>query len=186
MNSQWIIIGVIFLFAMVLIPGRSKGANPYNKGKGTGSGTDLDSLSFLGNSAMPRGMRNNNPGNIEKSSSQWKGKVPPDKNTDDRFEQFTAYVWGVRAMIRLIRDTYMITNGLQTIEEIITKYAPGHENDTFSYIQAVSNQSGYLAGEHLTPGYDELIKIIPAMAYHENGRDAISDEMFQRAWELSI
>jgi len=35
-----------------------------------------------------RGLRNNNPGNLEKRSTPWQGKVPHSQNTDGRFEQF--------------------------------------------------------------------------------------------------
>ncbi|MCA9329527.1 hypothetical protein KDA11_02695, partial [Candidatus Saccharibacteria bacterium] len=34
----------------------------------------------------PRGIRNNNPGNIRISNNQWRGKIPVSQNTDGSFE----------------------------------------------------------------------------------------------------
>jgi len=65
--------------------------------------------------ALPRGIRNNNPGNIRFTSVPWRGKVAWPDNTDidcttgqivKAFEQFTSPLYGVRAMIKQIM-TYM-------------------------------------------------------------------------------
>jgi hypothetical protein len=34
---------------------------------------------------IPRGIRNNNPGNIKKNSVDWNGLVPEDEQTDNTF-----------------------------------------------------------------------------------------------------
>ena len=36
--------------------------------------------SYLNNSALPRGLRNNNPGNLVQTSIAWLGKVPLSQN----------------------------------------------------------------------------------------------------------
>ena len=49
---------------------------------------------------VPRGIRNNTPGSIEKNpANAWEGRVPLVHNTDVRFEQVATYAYGVRALI---------------------------------------------------------------------------------------
>ena len=101
----------------------------------------------MGNSKLPRGLRNNNPGNIEKSGSSWKGKVPHDRNTDGRFEQFEEFegkhgmVWGVRALTKL-GWSYLKQNPNHTIKTFFEKYAPSFENDTNAYANYVAKKVG--------------------------------------------
>ena len=45
----------------------------------------------------PRGIRNNNPGNIE-CGSPWQGLRTQKERTDNRFAQFTDPVFGIRAL----------------------------------------------------------------------------------------
>src|SRR5580765_8407530 len=67
---------------------------------------------------IPRGIRNNNPGNIDyNANNDWVGKVPKEKNTDSRFEQFTDYKYGVRALIMLLR-TYIKQKNLDTVTKV--------------------------------------------------------------------
>lgn len=121
--------------------------------------------SFAGDMSKPRGIRNNNPGNIKISSSAWRGKVPLHLNTDGVFEQFEGWVWGVRAMWKLISN--YIEQGNNTIRKVISKYAPASENATGQYIAYVSNYSRVGADENLS-GRD-LYPVIDAMARLENG-----------------
>src|SRR5262245_28843201 len=73
--------------------------------------------------SQPRGIRNNNPGNIRlNKNNDWTGKVPADKNTDGSFEQFTDYKYGVRALIILLRN--YINGGKNTITKVFESFAP--------------------------------------------------------------
>lgn len=89
-----------------------------------------------------RGIRNNNPGNIRRGSS-WKGLVQslPEPFTgrpiiDKEFCQFSSVVYGVRALIVVLR-TYTYIHRLITISQIIHRYAPLSENNTYLYIANV-------------------------------------------------
>lgn len=141
-------------------------------------------LSYLGQSSLPRGLRNNNPGNLKISSSNWQGKIPESQNTDGVFEQFKTFAYGVRAMIKLIRDTYMTKWNLRTIRQIVSKYAPTSENDTGSYVYSVSAKTGFGPDQQLGTDKETLRRLVQAMAYHENGRMAIDDEFFNLAWSM--
>ena len=86
-----------------------------------------------------RGLRNNNPGNLEKSSTiSWDGQVSelPGIPDEPRFCQFSNVDYGIRAIFRILK-TYREKYGLDTIEGIINRYAPPGENDTNAYINAV-------------------------------------------------
>lgn len=50
--------------------------------------------------SLPRGLRNNNPGNIRTTKDKWQGLR--EKQTDKDFFQFTEMKWGYRALIRTL------------------------------------------------------------------------------------
>ena len=87
-----------------------------------------------------RGIRNNNPGNIRKDGSVWRGEVAgPDKN----FKTFETMAWGIRAIYHLLNN-YCLLYGCDTIEKMIRRWAPPEDgNDTESYISTVSNLSAH-------------------------------------------
>ena len=82
----------------------------------------------------PRGLRNNNPGNIRKTTDKWEGLRTV--QTDPDFFQFETMAYGFRALFKLLIN-YRKKYGCQTIAEIIERYAPRNENDTNSYILTV-------------------------------------------------
>lgn len=89
-----------------------------------------------------RGIRNNNPANIRRGSC-WKGLVKslPEPFTgrsicDKEFCQFSSVEYGVRALIVVLR-TYTYKHRLYTISQIIHRYAPLSENNTYLYIANV-------------------------------------------------
>lgn len=123
--------------------------------------------SFLGQTKLNKGIRNNNPGNLVKTGIVWQGKIPHSKNTDPRFEQFTTIEYGIRAMLRdIVND---INKGNNTITKLIHQYAPSFENDTLSYINDVSKGLG-IAPDDKIRSVDNvfLLKIAKAVIKKEN------------------
>jgi hypothetical protein len=115
--------------------------------------------------SLPRGLRNNNPGNIRKSSTVWIGQV---SGTDPDFVTFESIEWGYRAIFVLLRN--YISKGYDTISKIINRYAPSNENDTTAYINRVAALSNI--DKDTVIGRDDgesLIKIVAAISWHENG-----------------
>ncbi len=113
----------------------------------------------------PRGIRNNNPGNIRwDNRTDWKGMIGVD---DKNFVIFSHMIWGIRAMNRVL-DSYA-RRGLVTIETIIPTWAPATENDTDSYVRSVVMQTGLNADRPI--GTHERPALISAIIRHENGRD---------------
>lgn len=80
-----------------------------------------------------RGMRNNNPANIMRGSS-WKGLLP--FQSDKRFCQFNSMDYGIRAFFVLMR-TYHYKYKLNKIGQILYRFAPLCENNTYAYIATV-------------------------------------------------
>lgn len=89
---------------------------------------------------VPRNVRNNNPGNIERNSIQWAG-LDPNPSGEPRFCVFVTPMMGFRALAVLLR-TYKSAHGCDTIDKIITRFAPPVENVTDAYIAAVALGTG--------------------------------------------
>jgi hypothetical protein len=126
----------------------------------------------------PRGIKNNNPGNLVLTTIAWKGKVPNAQNTDGKFEQFTQPLWGLRAMFMDVRGD-IEKDGMNTVRKLITEYAPKHENNTAAYIDFVSKKIGLGADTKIMPtNYFGLLKAIIQM---ENGKQPYSDALILEA-----
>lgn len=125
-----------------------------------------------------RGIRNNNPGNIRRTSDAWQGLR--DVQTDDAFFQFTTAEWGLRALMKLIRNYYVRYN-LNTVREIISRWAPSSENNTAAYVDHVAARIGFGPDEYI-PAIDAvLIPIAKAITRHENGIDPYSHDTYETA-----
>lgn len=120
-----------------------------------------------------RGVRNNNPGNIEKSRDRWKGLAA--NQSDSRFFTFTAPEWGIRAMARILQN-YQKKYGLDTIQDIIDRWAPPVENNTSAYVRAVAQDTGFGKDEKLDlKRHDHLFPLVKAIIEHENGYTPYTD-----------
>lgn len=131
----------------------------------------------------PRGLRNNNPGNIRKNDTVYEGEVLPSKDKD--FKQFKTMAYGYRAMFVLLY-TYQRRYGLDNISMMISRYAPSSENHTSRYIDAVSEWSGVSPlGRITTTNGDVMVPIVAAMSRVENGTEAVMADV-QAGWRLFI
>lgn len=121
-------------------------------------------------SDLPRGIRNNNPGNIRHGES-WQGLANDQPDPD--FATFMAPEWGLRAVMRLLIN-YHRKHNVRTVGGIISRWAPPNENDTVGYINAVSKALGVQGDTPINwwdGGTDDtLIALTKAIARHENGR----------------
>lgn len=129
----------------------------------------------------PRGLRNNNPGNIVRTKDAWKG-MSADQSADNRFVVFDAPVWGLRALARILRG--YIAGGNTSIAQIISKWAPTNENNTQAYINAVSASMGI--SPFADVGLDDysMSKLMAAIVQHENGQQPFDSNTFYQAIQL--
>jgi len=115
---------------------------------------------------MTRGIRNNNPGNIRKSNIAWLGKIP---GNDPDFETFDTPEHGIRALAVNLK-TYQEKYGLNTIYDIISRWAPPSENDTAAYMESVARSTGIPVNEVISLSNPvTLTKFVNAIIHHENG-----------------
>lgn len=115
-----------------------------------------------------RGERNNNPGNIVRTSIAWQGKV---HGTDNVFETFDSPQNGVRALSRTLLN-YQRQSGLSTVRGIVTRWAPPSENDTESYIRNVAARLNVAPDAILNlENADTLAALTAAIIQQENGRN---------------
>lgn len=116
-----------------------------------------------------RGERNNNPGNIERNTIRWQG-MSDDQSGDKRFIVFDTPEMGIRALAKLLLN-YQNIHDLNTITQIINRWAPSNENDTSAYVNAVANEVGVKPDDKINLNDPEtLSKLVTAIIRHENGR----------------
>ncbi|MDX7991690.1 structural protein [Xenorhabdus littoralis] len=130
---------------------------------------------------MTRGIRNNNPGNI-RHRDKWQGLS--DTQTDKSFCQFIAPEWGIRAMLKILRN-YERKYGDNTIRQFISRWAPPNENDTEGYIAYVCKSVG-IANSTVVDVNNAVImtRLVKAIIRMENGQQPYSDAVIARAFEL--
>jgi len=128
----------------------------------------------------PRGIRNNNPGNIRKSTTKWQGEIA---GTDPAFERFSAPVWGIRALAVILLN-YERQHGLHTIRDIVTRWAPPDENDTDAYVRFVSARSGIDPDTKIKVP-DHLESLLPAFIAQENGQQPYATDLIAHACQLA-
>lgn len=133
--------------------------------------------------AVPRGIRNRNPGNIRKSRDRWKGLAS--LQSDPAFFVFETPLWGIRAMAVILRN-YQRRHGLKSLAQIIGRWAPAAENDTAGYVAAVSKAIGVepRAPVDLRDGAT-LRPLIAAIVRHENGLQPYDLETIDLAIDLA-
>lgn len=148
----------------------------------------LVSLVFVGLVALlipkslqsPRGIRNNNPGNIRwDGSTQWIGMTGQD---DKGFVIFDTPEHGIRAMNRVL-NTYSQYYGLNTISGIIERWAPTSENNTVSYVMAVEASTQIPKDQML--GKSDRSTLIAAIIKHENGMQPYPEDTINRGIALA-
>ena len=151
-------------------------------------------------STTPRGIRNNNPGNIERNpANKWQGRMPrermtPEQRKETRFEVFASPAWGIRALAAVLIN-YFDRHGLDTISKIMDRWAPPIENDTAAYARAVAREtciSQAVQAACVAPGdfvnlheYRRLRPIVEAIIRHENGDQPYPDEVIEEGLRLA-
>ena len=128
----------------------------------------------------PRGLRNNNPGNIRRNSDVFQGE----KTSSDReFKQFKSMAYGYRAIFKILSNYYR-NYKLDTIRKMISRWAPENENNTGAYIKAVSDYAGIPADDPVNiTDREQMIRIVAGMSKVENGREADMSDVIA-GWNL--
>ena len=119
------------------------------------------------NDHFPRGIRNHNPGNIRLSKIRWQGQKPQQFDSD--FIEFESAVMGLRALMKTLL-TYFRRHQLDTVQAIINRWAPPHENATDHYAGHVSKRLEVTRTTRLNlEDESTLMGLAKAIVMHENG-----------------
>lgn len=144
-------------------------AAQYNAAGGSGVMTSAQGA----DPTAPRGVRNNNPGNVMKGGDNWQGEV---QGNDPRYATFASPEAGIRAMGKTLL-TYQDKHGLNSVEAIIARWAPATENNTVAYAATVAKEMGVKPGAALNlHDSDTLAKLTRAMIRVENGTQPYTDQ----------
>ena len=93
--------------------------------------------------------------------------------------------YGYRAMFMLL-GSYQRRHKLNTLREMLMRYAPPTENMTSGYISFVAERTGIDADAHLdTRSERDMLPIVAAMSEIENGVAANFQEVAE-GWQLYI
>lgn len=131
----------------------------------------------------PRGIRNNNPGNIRRNGDPWQGLA--ERQGDVEFFTFKTPIYGIRALARTL-ITYQDKHDLRSIRQIISRWAPPVENNTNAYVRAVVAQTGFDADQTLDMHrFDHLLPLTKAIIQHENGQQPYSDTQLTKGLVLA-
>ncbi|MGI3041032.1 hypothetical protein ACRTDM_04690 [Shewanella algae] len=126
------------------------------------------------NMIQPKGIRNNNPLNIE-AGQPWNGAT----GNDGRFAIFETAWYGIRAAGRLLK-TYRDRYGLNTVREIVNRWAPPSDNNpTDNYVSFVAKGAGVSAGQPL--GAADYPRVVAAMIKFENGFNPYEQSLINSA-----
>lgn len=108
-----------------------------------------------------RADRNNNPGNIKDGAfaRSQRGYI----GSDGTFAKFASAADGINAQLNLLRNYY--SRGVDTVAEIVSKWAPPGENNTAAYINKVAKMLGVNPTAHL--GVSALPDLARVMAQVE-------------------
>lgn len=130
-----------------------------------------------------RGIRNNNPGNLEFSKTNpWVGQT----GDDGRFAKFETPEHGIRALGRNLLSYQR--QGIDTVSDIINRWAPPSDNNnTDAYIKAVCDQLGVSADQQLDASNPDTLKALcAAIIHHENGSQPYSDQQMASGVSAAI
>lgn len=124
-----------------------------------------------------RGIRNNNPLNLRRTGTPWKGEKT--LVTDKEFEEFDSMMWGLRAGLRNMRTK--MTQGYNTLGSLITVWSPPTENNTENYISLVASATGLQSGDTLEFEKDFMFPVVREMVRIESGL-ILTPELYEEAW----
>lgn len=139
-------------------------------------------ISYLDKPGAPRGIRNNNPGNLRASGANWRGAIGQDQ---DGFVRFKDYAHGVRAAIKVLQ-TYYNRHNIRTWQGVADRWAPASDgNNPAQYAAFLAHSTGS-STFNLSP--DTLFKAIRAIVTIENGNQyayTITPDIFRRALQMT-
>lgn len=162
-----------------LFSGDSDGETPEESDAPESS--DSGSAPAASNSSLPRGVRNNNPGNLNYVGQDG---ATLESGSNARFAKFSSMEEGVAALAKQLQR--YASRGINSIRAIVNKYAPaGDGNNTAAYMQALSRAMGVGVDSQLNLGdTSQLTALVKGITSHENGAGYVSDDQIRAGVRL--
>jgi len=178
--------------------GRLLNANPAHSGwdapNNDTDGIAPNSSPNLGvGEGAPRGIRNNNPGNLVRDDTPWDGLRPASEQMDTKFHQFIEMKWGIRAMAKNL-ISYKKKHGVSTLLELSDRWAPSEDRNNpdrhaANILQATNGQIASVTASIDLDDPETLHKVCYGIMVAENGRKAvdlyIGDDLIRLAIEMA-
>lgn len=149
-------------------------------GGGSSDGFDPYTTGDIASAHPERGLRNNNPGNIE-----YAGQRNATRESKGRFAKFNTPFDGVAGMShQLMRYFTGKTTGqeLTTVRQIISTWAPPEENNTKAYIDWISRQLGVGPDDSINLRDPNVMQTLMAgiTKMENNGKQPYSQDLMRR------
>lgn len=129
------------------------------------------------------GYKGCNPLNVRASSDKWKGSIG---SSDNGYVIFSTPMDGIRAAATVIKN-YGTKYGINTVRDIVSRYAPASENPADDYIANVCKGTGYDPDEKLdTKNPEVLKKLVTAMMKQEIGDVPYSEETINEGVQRAL
>ena len=167
-----------------------RGSGGLDAGSSTDQNRTEGEVMPINYSKAPRGIRNNNPGNVERTQP-WQGMASPEEmhpsqQKETRFAVFKTPEFGIRAMGKVLQ-TYSNKHGLNTVEGIINRWAPPSENNTSAYSNAVAKALGVEPNATIDVSNPKVLStLLRAIIRHENGEQPYSTEQITAGVNLAL
>ncbi|PXW42174.1 hypothetical protein DET57_114166 [Klebsiella oxytoca] len=127
--------------------------------------------------SKPRGIRNNNPGNLNFAGQAGATK---EGGGNGRFAVFGTMADGIAALYRQLQLYFK--RGINTISDIVKKYAPASDgNNEGAYISQLTKATGKGANEKLdSSDMGTIFSLMRGIINHENGAGHVADDEIMR------
>ena len=144
---------------------------------------------------VTRGIRNNNPGNI-KIGAPWEGLMPREMMNAHQLAEkvfcvFLTAPYGIRPIARVLityQDKRRAADGsrIDTVREIIERWAPTVENNTDSYVAHLRHLLDVDEGEKIdVKNWATMWGLVTGIITHENGCQPYTDAQIEQGLILA-
>ena len=146
---------------------------------------------------IARGVRNKNPGCIDFHAAAfardpWVGEIGLEVHPNARFTTFENSVFGIRAIAKTLLTYYRRRHAadgspIDTVQEVIERWAPSTENQTDAYAAVVRQALGVDVGESIDiSDPDILATLVRSIIKHENGEQPYGNATIALGVQLAL
>jgi len=146
---------------------------------------------------IARGIRNRNPGNLDFNPAAfvrdpWVGELGLEQHPNPRFTTFDTARHGIRALCKILLTYHRhrrAADGSQidTVQEIVDRWAPPIENDTDAYAAQVRDALDVERDQVINPeDPTTLMRLAAAIIRHENGTQPYGEDTLRAGAVMAL